>query len=44
MRGSEPRGGTAVGDLTRDLFEAAAAVRDVGEQLARTAGQSLARW
>jgi DNA-binding MarR family transcriptional regulator len=38
------RGRTVVGDLTRDVFEAAAAVRDVGERLARTAGQSLARW
>jgi DNA-binding MarR family transcriptional regulator len=38
------RGQTSVGDLTRDLFEAAAAVRAVGEQLARTAGQSVARW
>jgi DNA-binding MarR family transcriptional regulator len=38
------RGQTLVGDLTRDVFEAAAAVRVVGERLARTAGQSLARW
>jgi DNA-binding MarR family transcriptional regulator len=35
---------TVVGDLTRDIFEAAAAVRSIGEQLAHTAGQSLARW
>ena len=35
---------TAVGDLTRDLFEGAAAVRSVGEALAQSAGQTLARW
>lgn len=39
-----PSGQTVVGDLTRDLYEAAAAVRSVGEMLAQTAGQTLARW
>ena len=43
MKKTEQRGQTVVGDLTRDVFEAAAAVREVGDLLARTAGQSLAR-
>lgn len=38
------RGQTVVGDLTRDLYEASAAVRRVGEQLARVANQTLPRW
>lgn len=37
-------GQTVIGDLTRDLYEAAAAVRGVGETLAQGAGQTLARW
>jgi DNA-binding MarR family transcriptional regulator len=44
MNEQQRAGQTVVGDLTRDIFEASAAVRDIGEQLARTAGQSLARW
>jgi DNA-binding MarR family transcriptional regulator len=44
MNEQQRAGQTVVGDLTRDIFEASAAVRDIGEHLARTAGQSHARW
>jgi DNA-binding MarR family transcriptional regulator len=35
---------TLVGDLVEALYEAAGAFRQQGEQIARGAGQSLARW
>ena len=41
--GSAP-GQTAVGDLVRELYEAAAAVRAEGDRAAASAGHSVARW
>jgi DNA-binding MarR family transcriptional regulator len=39
-----PAGRTLVGDLVEALYEAAGAFRQQGDQIARGAGQSLARW
>lgn len=44
QRDPHRNGRTAVGDLVSALYEAAGAVRQQGEQLARGGGQSLARW
>ncbi|MGD9893491.1 MAG: MarR family winged helix-turn-helix transcriptional regulator [Dehalococcoidia bacterium] len=39
-----PAGRTLVGDLVEALYAAAGAFRQQGDQIARGAGQSLARW